>query len=254
MVGPGGGVTIPMLVSFDEPGKKRLTVHVGVEGNGTHHTYEYPLALDVAEPTTRAGLSANASDGGPNATDVALTNFGNTDLTDVEITATANGVTIDRNFLLDIAPESSRTTTFPLEDPPAETVVFNATYTAAGRSHAITRAIDLSEPEPIEGEIRLTGTETRQVGSELTIEGEAANIGSTNAESVLVRLPDSESVRSVSPSGEYFVGAVDASEFVGPSPVDVRFVAYITRSGRVLVFPDNPDIGELRQMSPCSVH
>lgn len=213
MVGPGGEVTIPMLVSFDEPGKKRLTVHVGVEGNGTHHTYEYPLALDVAEPTTRAGLSANASDGGPNATDVALTNFGNTDLTDVEITATANGVTIDRNFLLDIAPESSRTTTFPLEDPPAETVVFNATYTAAGRSHAITRAIDLSEPEPIEGEIRLTGTETRQVGSELTIEGEAANIGSTNAESVLVRLPDSESVRSVSPSGEYFVGAVDASEF-----------------------------------------
>jgi hypothetical protein len=214
MIGPGGEITVPMSISFEEPGQKRLTVHVGVEGvNETHHTYEYPLALDVAEPTVRAGLSTNASDGGPNATDVTLTNFGNTDLTDVEITATANGAIIDRNFLLDVAPGSSRTTTFPLEDPPTETIVFNATYTAAGRSHATTRAIDLSEPEPIEGEIRLTGTETRQVGSELMIEGEAANIGSTNAESVLVRLPDSESVRPVSPSGEYFVGAVDASEF-----------------------------------------
>jgi hypothetical protein len=214
MIGPGGEVTVPMSVSFDEPGKKRLTVHVGVEGvNETHQTYEYPLALDVADPTVRAGLSTNASNDGSNATDVTLTNFGNTDLTDIEITATANGTTIDRNFLLNIAPGSSRTTTFPLEDPPAETVVFNATYTTAGRSHATTRAIDLSEPDPIEGEIRLTGTETRQVGSDLTIEGEAANIGSTNAESVLVRLPDNDSVRPVSPSGEYFVGAVDASEF-----------------------------------------
>ena len=214
MIGPGGEVTVPMSVSFDEPGKKRLTVHVGVEGvNETHQTYEYPLALDVAEPSVRAGLSTNASNDGSNATDVTLTNFGNTDLTDIEITATANGTTIDRNFLLNIAPGSSRTTTFPLEDPPAETVVFNATYTTAGRSHATTRAIDLSEPDPIEGEIRLTGTETRQVGSDLTIEGEAANIGSTNAESVLVRLPDNDSVRPVSPSGEYFVGAVDASEF-----------------------------------------
>lgn len=214
MIGPGGEVTVPMSVSFEDPGEKRLTINVGVEGkNGTHHTYEYPLALDVAEPSVRAGLATNASDGESNSTDVTLTNFGNTDLTDVEITATAKNTRIDRNFLLDVAPESSRTTTFPLDDVPADTVVFNATYTADGRSHATTRRIDMSERVPIEGEIRLTGTEMSRSGSELTIEGEAANIGSTDAESVLVRLPTSESIRAVSPSGEYFVGAVDASEF-----------------------------------------
>jgi hypothetical protein len=45
------------------------------------------------------------------------------------------------------------------------------------------------------------------------IQGDAANLGGTDADSVLVRVGDAPGVSATPPSGEYFVGAVEASEF-----------------------------------------
>jgi len=43
---PGGSVSVPMTVSFDNPGMKSLTVYVLVQGeNGDTEAYEYPVEI-----------------------------------------------------------------------------------------------------------------------------------------------------------------------------------------------------------------
>ena len=71
--------------------------------------------------------------------------------------------------------------------------------------------VDVQETE-LRGEIRLTSVEATGGGA-VTIEGDAANVGNSDAESVLLRIPDTGNVSPRSPNGEYFVGGVDASEF-----------------------------------------
>ncbi|WP_313696297.1 hypothetical protein [Halorarum halobium] len=213
-VAPGGSVSVPLRTTFDSPGQKRLTAHVVVQDeSGDYRSYSYPVYVDVADPTVKAELSSTAVPNRSDTTEVTLTNFGNTNLSDVEITASAGGETIERNLLFDIAPETSRSTAFDTGNVSAGAVTFTASYTAAGTSHTATHTVDVADDGQVEGEIRLTGIETTRLGGQLTIQGDAANIGGTDTESVLVRIPDGESVSPVSPSGEYFIGAIDASEF-----------------------------------------
>lgn len=213
-VPPGGSVTIPLTTTFEKAGEKRLTVHVTVrDQNGNHDSYEYPVYVDVEEPVVKAELSTRTAANQSGTTEVTLTNFGNTELSDVEVTASANGEQFDRNFLFDVAPESSQSTTFDTENVSGDQVTFTASYTAAGQDHTTEETVNLEGVEQVDGEIRLTGVETTRTGSRVTLEGDAANIGSTDTESVLVSIPNASGVRPVAPSGEYFIGAIEASEF-----------------------------------------
>ena len=212
-ISPGGSLSIPISATFETAGEKRLNVNVVVQDDdGDYHRYTYPVYVDVTEPNVRADLSSQTN---PDAetTAVSLTNFGNADLSDVEITASVDGEVIERNFLFDVPPESNRSTTFDTADYASETVRFTATYTAAGESHETTLSVDLDDETEIPGEIRLTAVETTRTGSGVTIEGDAANLGGTDARSVLVSVGEADGVRPASPSGEYFIGSIDASEF-----------------------------------------
>ena len=71
--------------------------------------------------------------------------------------------------------------------------------------------VDVRESE-LRGEVQLTSVEAVG-GSAVTIEGDAANIGNSDVESVLLSVNETEAVSPRSPNGEYFVGGVDASEF-----------------------------------------
>jgi len=213
-VAPGGSLTIPISTTFESPGEKRLDLNLVVQDDdGDYHSYTYPVYVDVSEPTVKADLSATTSQNASGTTEVSLTNFGNTNLSDVEITAAVGGEVLDRNFVYDIPPESSRTTAFDTGDVDSDTVEFTATYAAAGGTHTTSLAVDVDEETRVPGEIRLTALEASQAGSGVTIQGDAANLGSTDADSVLVRIGDADGVRPTAPSGEYFVGAVEASEF-----------------------------------------
>lgn len=242
-VPPGSSVTIPMSVTFQSAGQKRLTAHVVVrDQSGQHHSYEYPVYVEVEDPVVKAEISTSAVNNQSGTTEVVVTNFGNTDLSDVEVTATADGETVDRKFLFDVAPGSTQSTTFDTESISAETVTFTATYTAAGRNHTTTRTVDLDNLKRVRGEIRLTGVQTTRAGSTVTIEGDAANLGSTDAESVYLRFPETDGVSPVSPSGDYYVGGVEASEFAtfeltgrvedGTSAVPVE-ISYVVDDERV---------------------
>ena len=211
-VAPGGSVSIPVSATFENPGQKRLTVNVVVRHSNGFQRYNYPIYVDVSEPNVKAELTATAAANG-SGTRVSLTNYGNTNLTDVELTASVDGEQIDRNFLFDVEPGASQSTTFDTDDLASDQLTVTAQYEAASGSHNTTLAVDLDENAPVRGDVRLTSVEATQTGSGLRIEGDAANLGTTDAESVLVRIPETDTVRPVAPSGEYFVGAVEGSEF-----------------------------------------
>ncbi|RLM63328.1 hypothetical protein DVK07_16780 [Halorubrum sp. Atlit-26R] len=161
----------------------------------------------------KADLSATAPQNDSETIEVSLTNFGNTNLTNVEVTATANGNVIERNLVRDVSPESNRISAFDTSDVVSDTVEFTATYDAAGDSHSTSLVSNVNEEAQVPGKIRLTAVEVSRAGSGVMIEGDAANLGGTDAESVLVQINDSADVQPASPSGEYFVGGIEASEF-----------------------------------------
>ena len=261
-IAPGGTLSVPVSTTFETAGQKRLDINLGVrDEDGQYHSYTYPVYIDVSEPTVKADLSATTSQNASGTTEVSLTNFGNTNLSDVEITATADGELLDRNFVYEVPPESSRTTASDTGDIDADAVEFTATYTAAGDTHNTSLAVDVDEETRVPGEIRLTAIEASQAGSGVTIQGDAANLGSTDVDSVLVRVGDADDVRPAPPSGEYFVGAVEASEFatfeltaqadgnVSSVPVEIAYIVdneRVTTTQRVDLTaggPGSPNVG-----------
>lgn len=71
--------------------------------------------------------------------------------------------------------------------------------------------IDVTKSD-LRGDIRLTSTQV--TGQKVvTVEGDAANIGGTDVESVLVSIPDTATVSPRPPTGEYYVGGIETSEF-----------------------------------------
>jgi hypothetical protein len=213
-VAPGGTLSVPVSTTFETPGRKRLDINVGVrDEDGRYHSYTYPVYIDVSEPVVKADLSATVSRNGSGETEVSLTNYGNTNLSDIEITAAANGAVLDRNFLHELPPEASGTTAFDTDGVDAESVVFTANYTAASGTHTASVTVDPTEGAQVPGRVRLTAIEVSRTGPGVRISGDAANLGGTDADAVLVRVGDAEGVTPMRPSGEYFVGGVEASEF-----------------------------------------
>ena len=211
---PGGSVTIPMSATFETPGEKDLTVNVVVDrGDGDIETYERPLILDVEEPRVRAQLDAEAGEGGYGTTRLDVSNAGNVEFTDVEITAAANGTVIDRAYVLDIEPGANRTAAFDTRNASEERVTFEAAFEANDRTHTATHAIDLREREAVLGEMLLTSVETTRTATGVTLEGDASNVGGTDAGSVLVEVAETGGVAPTPPSGRYFVGDVETGEF-----------------------------------------
>ena len=207
---PGGSVSVPMTVSFDNPGMKSLTVYVLVQGeNGGTEAYEYPVSIEVSELNVNADLSVTTDDN--KSTAVEFTNYGNVNVSDIELTATADEETIAQKYLFETEPDTSRSVAFDTEGLNGEEVTVTATYTAQEETYTTTttHVVDY----PLAGEMRLTSIETTQSGSGVTIQGDSANIGNTDAESVLVSVEDTDNVSPTSPLGDYYIGTVEAGEF-----------------------------------------
>lgn len=204
----GSEDTFQYDVTFDEVGTQTLTGEVTyTTAGGTTRTTAQSVDIEVVGPEVRADVSAQTTSDGN--TEVVLTNFGNAQFTDVEIEATTNGEVVARNLMSDVDPDSNESIVFDVPSSVDGSITYTATYTAAGASHTTS----LTDQSSISGEVGLTGVETTQTGTGLTIEGEAANLGSTDAESVLLSVKNTDGVSPAAPSGEYFAGNVEAGEF-----------------------------------------
>ncbi|ERH08200.1 MAG: hypothetical protein J07HN4v3_00566 [Halonotius sp. J07HN4] len=71
--------------------------------------------------------------------------------------------------------------------------------------------IDVTESD-LRGDVRLTSTSVTGSNT-VVIEGDAANTGGTDVDSVLLSIPSTDSVSPTPPNGEYYVGGVETSEF-----------------------------------------
>jgi hypothetical protein len=197
-------------VTFDEIGGQTLTGTVTyTTSEGVTRTTTKSVSVDVAEPTVEADLSAASSSNQSTTTIVELTNFGNTEFSNIEVTATANGETVGRKLMADIKPDSSDSVMFNIGSSVDGSVTYTARFTAA----AETRTKTVMNQSPVTGEIRLVSIESTQTGGRITLEGDAANIGGTNAESVLLSVNSTDAVSPSAPMGEYYVGEVEANEF-----------------------------------------
>lgn len=207
-VAPGGSLTVPLTAGFENPGEKSLTVFVVVQNRqGRAYSYSYPARVDVAAPAVRGGLSAQDRPSG--GASVTLTNYGNVNFTDVEISAVVDGEVRDRRFMQSIPPDSSQN--ISIDTGETDTVTFNATYTANDTSHGVSRTVDLDRQ--LSGEVGLTSVDVTRRGQTVSIDGEAANVGGTDVQSVLLDVQDSDTARPVQGSGDFFVGQIEASEF-----------------------------------------
>jgi hypothetical protein len=105
----------------------------------------------------------------------------------------------------------SRIATLDGDAIPSGEVTVVAEYTAAGET--ATSETTLSYAPAPTTDMTVTGVDTSRSGGVVTISGDAANVGSLDASSVVMRVVASEGVTPVNPNKEYFVGPVDSSEF-----------------------------------------
>jgi hypothetical protein len=226
----GSQATFGYRVTFPDAGRQTLAATLTyTTSEGYTRTIERTTTVTVDPATVDAEVTASVDAGnGSAAIRASLTAFGNVELRDGQIRAVVANETVARALVPDVAPKSTRTVTLDASDVPPGTVRVVAAFTAAGERRTAETSLRYS-PAPSSA-IRLTGVEISRLGSRLTVNGSATNVGSSPAESVLLSVADTPSVRPDAPDGEAFVGGV------GPS-ASVPFALTANASGDVATIP-----------------
>lgn len=253
-------------VTFDEPGEQPLDAVLNyTTADRYKRSVRESVSVDVEALTDDVSLNARTETrDGSNVLVTTVTNFGNLPVRDVQIRAQVDDRAIDRAAISALEPYSSKVVELDVADvsPGSGEVVgsYEVGETEGTRTQAIT-----FESEPA-AEIVLTGVEILESGSTLTLRGDASNVGDSDAGGVLVSVVSNGNVTPVSPSKQYFVGAVDGSEFgtfeltarttgnVSSIPVEVEYTDHGDRVSRIVDIavagsavtadPSNPSDGE----------
>ncbi|SNR72373.1 hypothetical protein SAMN06266787_11523 [Halorubrum ezzemoulense] len=143
-----------------------------------------------------------------------LHQFGNVELEDVQIRAVNDGSTVARVPISNVPGEGSRNATLDDNDIPAGNITIVATFTAGTDRQTIQQSLRYSKYSPAPtSAIALTDVGITQGGGTLTIEGEAANVGTAQVNSVLISAANTDAVTPVGPTKEYFIDNIDSNEF-----------------------------------------
>jgi hypothetical protein len=208
---PGSQTTHTFQVTFPDPGQQTLNAMLTYKtSRGNTRTVQRDVTVDVERAVVDTDLRASVVvDNGSSAIDVSLTEYGNVELREGQLRAVANGETVERALIPDVAAESTRTVTLDSRSIPAGNVTIVVAYTAAGERRTANTTVRYS-PAP-SAAVSLIGVETSKRGDILTLSGNVTNVGTAAATSVQVSVTETGSVRPVSPAREHFVGRLDAS-------------------------------------------
>ncbi|MEA5389619.1 hypothetical protein VB773_22765 [Haloarculaceae archaeon H-GB2-1] len=200
-------------VTFDDPGRRTLDATLTYETSaGYTRSVNGSLDVDVDAATVDTDLSVEAvEENGTSRIRATVTEYGNVELRDVQVRAVADGRTVARSLVPDVPAEGSKTVSLAVDDVSAGNVTVVADYTAAGERRTIDRTIRYT-PAP-NAAVTLTGVEVTRTNGVVTLDGDAANVGNADARSVLLSVVETDGVRPVPPKKEYFVGAIETSEF-----------------------------------------
>ncbi|RDZ64255.1 hypothetical protein C5B90_14300 [Haloferax sp. Atlit-12N] len=209
----GAQVTNTYQVTFDETGEQTLGATLTYKTDeGVTRTITRNATVDVDESNVDAELTARTTTAnGSSVIEASLTEYGNVELRDVQLSAVVDGETVARGIMADVPAEETRTVALDGTDVPSGTVTVVARYTAAGEQHTTERTFEYNPQES--SNIALTGVEATVQESTVTLSGEAANLGSADADSVFISVAESDGVSPSSSNGEYFVGTIETSEF-----------------------------------------
>ena len=200
-------------VTFPEPGAQSMTGTITYKtADGMARSLNRSVTLDVEPARVDPELTVTPieSESGP-ALEVSLTEYGNAELRDIEVRALQNGTVVARTLLEDVPAEETRTATLDGTNLGAGNISVVASYTATGTKRTI-QATRLYQPTA-SASVVLSGVEATRDGSIVTLRGDAANVGSSDVESVLVAIEPAAGVTSTSPNRDYFIGGIEASEF-----------------------------------------
>lgn len=233
----GAQATYGYNVTFPTAGERTLTATVRYRtADGATRTATFEKMVNVENAEVDADLTATVAEvNGSSVIRTELTEYGNVDLTDVQLRAIVNGEVVKRALVSDVPAETTQQFRLNSTDIPAGELTLVAAYTAAGEEYASNTTLNYNPRE--QSNIELTGIEAVWTGSTVTMSGDAANLGSSDASSVLVSVANSDGISPTSPNGEYFVGSVESSEFatfeltadanqsVDSIPVEIRYSA-----------------------------
>ncbi len=229
-VAQNGSITAPFRFRPESAGEHSLTATISytVDGDTTRNTTRTtviesdPLRNSVELDTTAVGSGTDR------ALRVAVSNGGNAPLSDVMISATSENASFQRVLLENISASTTRQVRLNATmDEPRSDVTVTTNYELGTETEQTTTETTLRS---VPGTIDLTGLDVVRQGGRLQISGSASNVGSTDADSVLVSVVNTETVTPATPNRDYFVGTVPASDFVS-------FDVYARTEGNVTSVP-----------------
>ncbi|WP_336338088.1 COG1361 family protein [Haloarcula brevis] len=204
-------------------------------------TVSYTIAGDISRTTTRTIViesdplrnsveldTTAVGSGTDRGLRVAVSNGANAPITDVIVSAASENASFQRVLLETVPASTTRQVRLNATmDEPRADVTVTADYELGTETEQTTAETTLRS---VPGTIDLTGLDVLRQGGRLQISGSASNTGSTDADSVLVSVVDTESVTPATPNRDYFVGTVPASDFVS-------FDVYARTEGNVSSVP-----------------
>lgn len=263
---PGSELSVPLSATVDATGTKKLRVTARVRlANGSARDVHHPLVVSVEEPNdVLVSVPANGAPVGERTPiNVTVANGDSSAISGVELTlggdatvenerrvAASIDAGAERHFEYDVTFQESGTRTL-------DATVTYTTDEGATRTVTRERTVDVgsgSGGDGVGGEIQLIGVEASGSGV-VTLQGDTANVGGTNAESVLLSVEDAEGVSPVGSNGQHFVGAINASQFdtfeliaevdedVQTVPVRVEYLVGGTRKSDVVEVNVTGDAG-----------
>ena len=226
----GESVTSAFDFQPDAAGEHTLNATLSyTTGSGAVQSVSETLPVEAEQLRDRVSLDVSTVQGGSSQTVVVdVFNQGNAPATNLSVRGRSSNASVGRVLLDSLAPGESRT------------VRLNATLSADRADLDTVATYDLGEERgetsvstavtQTPGTISLTGIQVVPEGGRLRVSGSASNLGTTDAQSVLVSVVGSDRVTPVEPNPEFFVGPVPASDFAS-------FDVYAATEGNVSTIP-----------------
>lgn len=240
---PGDAVTLELPASFSDGGNQDLELIVeGTDEDFRTVTVTRPVTVSVgsAEPDidvtaerihmieTDDGVEVGGAeellgasgDEDPEPTaaiEVEVSNFGSSTARDVFVRSSGEQQNYSRLPVGDVSPNSSETVVFETDQfDTDDQLTFEAAYRVSTASPDSERESTSTtyEYQPGADSLVLTDMEIETDGTQLTLTGNAGNIGETELEGAVVAVGEADNVTPTTPQRDYFIGTVPDSDFV----------------------------------------
>jgi len=229
-IADGDSATANFAFTPAEAGEQELTATLTYSTRGgATRTVTETVTVETERLRDRVALDVSTREGGDSqVVTVTVLNQGNAPLSNVSVGGRSTNATVGRALLDRVAPGESRTVRLNASlSADRAAVDVRTTYDVADQRGETAATTALTQTP---GTIGLTGIEVVPEGNRLRVSGSASNLGTTDAQSVLVSVVDSERVTPTAPNREFFVGTVPASDFVS-------FDVYAAVDGNVSTVP-----------------